>query len=69
MEKVKEMKDHLAGLDLTQDVLNSLFRQLDKSEKTLAIWKEIGKEDWKDFAGKLAGVQIYNYLNPKCIFN
>ena len=39
MEKVEEMKKFLTGLDLTQDVLNSLFRQLDKSDQTLDNWK------------------------------
>jgi hypothetical protein len=70
MDEVEEMKEFLTGLDLTQATLDSLFRQLDKSgKKALANWKEIDKSDWKDIAGGiLAGVQIHNYLHPKCIF-
>ena len=67
MEKHEEMNDFLTGLDLTQDVLDSLFRQLSKSEKTLDNWMKRTKEDWKDIAGKAAGVDIFNYLHPQCI--
>ena len=68
MEKHKEMKDFLTELDLNQDVLDSLFRQLSKSDKTLDNWKKRSETQWKEFYG-LAGVDIFNYLHPKCIFN
>ena len=68
MEKVEEMKKFLTGLDLTQDVLNSLFRQLDKSDQTLENWKRRSKEDWKDelqLMGNARGFSdIFNYLHP-----
>ena len=58
------MKDFLAGLDLTQDELDSLFRQLDKSDKTLENWMKMTEAQWKEFYG-FSGAQIYNYLNPR----
>ena len=65
MQDVNEMKHFLGELDLTQDVLDSLFRQLDKSEKTtLANWKDVTKEDWEKYYG-FSGVEIYNYLHPE----
>ena len=58
------MKEFLRGLDLSQEDLDSLFRQLDKSEKTLDIWKRRTREDWKEYY-QLVGVDIYNYLHPR----
>ena len=69
MEMHEGMKDFLTGLDLTQDVLDSLFRQLDKSGNTLDNWKKMTEAQWERITGSLAGIQIYNYLHPKCIFN
>ena len=68
MEMHEGMKDFLTGLDLTQDVLDSLFRQLDKSGNTLDTWKRRTKEDWLRRLPD-CGDDIYNYLHPKCIFN
>ena len=64
MNEIEKMKEFLRGLDLSQEDLDSLFRQLDKSEKTLDIWKRRTREDWKEYY-QLVGVDIYNYLNPK----
>ena len=58
------MKEFLTGLDLTQDELDSLFRQLDKSPKALENWKKRSLEKWEKYY-QLGGVDIYNYLHPE----
>ena len=68
MDTVEKMKVFLRGLDLTQEVLDPLFRQLDKSGITLDTWKRRTKEDWLRRLPD-CGDDIYNYLHPKCIFN
>ena len=65
MSETEKMKKFLRGLDLSQDELDSLFRQLDKSDETLDDWKRRTKEDWKDIVGNAAGIDIYNYLHPR----
>ena len=68
MDTVEEMKVFLRELDLTQEVLDSLFRQLDKSGNTLDTWKKRTEAQWLRRLPD-CGDDIYNYLHLKCIFN
>jgi hypothetical protein len=50
---------------LEREELNELATKLDKYPEYFEDWKNMTKEDWKEVAGVLAGIQIYNYLNPR----
>ena len=52
-----------------QKKLFGLVAELEDGTTTLEQFRKRNKEDWKDIVGKAAGVDIYNYLHPKCIFN
>jgi hypothetical protein len=41
-----------------------LLNQLTETPALYGIWKQMTKADWKEFYG-LAGIQIFNYLNPR----
>ena len=64
MNEIEKIKEFLRELDLTREELESLYRQLAKNDMTLDIWKRRTEQDWKDYY-QLAGIDIYNYLNPR----
>ena len=45
--------------------LDNLITELENDPECLEDWKNMTKEDWKEVAGVLAGIQIYNYLHPR----
>ena len=64
MSEIEKMKKFLRGLDLSQEELDSLFRQLDKSDETLDNWKRRTEQNWlRRFPD--CGDDIYNYLHPR----
>jgi hypothetical protein len=48
-----------------QKKLHDLVNELDEGTTTLEDFMNMTKVDWKEVAGVLAGIQIYNYLNPR----
>ena len=61
----EDVKDYLEGYGLDETALATLLQQLEEGRNTLEAWKERSESDWKDIMGKGAGVDIYNYLNPR----
>ena len=49
---------------LKRNDLNDLSRKLENDVKHFDDWKKRTEDNWKEFYG-LAGVDIYNYLNPR----
>ena len=50
---------------LKREELDDLIRKLDKYPECFEDWMKRTKEDWKEIVGKAAGIDIYNYLNPR----
>jgi hypothetical protein len=44
--------------------LNNLITELENDPECFEDWKKRTKEDWEKYFG-LAGIDIYNYLNPR----
>jgi hypothetical protein len=49
---------------LKREELDDLSRKLDKYPECFNDWKHRTKEDWEKYY-QLAGIDIYNYLNPR----
>jgi hypothetical protein len=47
-----------------QKKLHDLLNELDDGTTTFEDFMNMTKEDWEKYYG-LAGIQIYNYLNPR----
>ena len=51
-----------------QKKLSGLVSELEDGTTTFEQFRNRSETQWKEFYG-LAGVDIFNYLHPKCIFN
>ena len=52
-------------LRLEREELNELVTKLEKYPEYFDDWKRRTEAQWKELVGKAAGVDIYNYLNPR----
>ena len=41
-----------------------MIEHYEKRGEIMEVWKKMGEDDWKKVVGVLAGIEIYNYLNP-----
>ena len=49
---------------LKRKKLGTLVEELESDSESFEDWKKMTESQWKEFYG-LAGIQIYNYLNPR----
>ena len=50
---------------LKRKKLGNLVEELEADPESFEDWKKMTEAQWKEVAGVLAGIQIYNYLNPR----